>query len=433
MRSPRAVRQRASRMHRRRGPFSLLGPGLISGASDDDPSGIATCIQVGAQHGLSLLWTLFLTIPMMVAIQEISARVGRVTGHGLSSLMSRHYPRGLLIPFVGLLVVTNAITLGADVAGMASAVRLLVGGPVVLYALLLAALSVALEIFVPYRAYVRALKWLTLVLLAYVAVAFAVRVPWAEALRHTLLPSLERPWRTSVAGLVAMMGTTVSPYLFFWQSSEEVDDQRVTPGDRALLNAPGQAPAEFRRIRADTWTGMIASNVISWFIVLSGAATLHGRGSVGTLSPGEAAQALEPVAGRFAATLFSIGIVGTGLIALPVLAGSAAYAVGDALGWRTGLEHRPRRAKAFYAVIALATLGGMVLPLVGVRPIAALFWSAVLNGVVAGPLMAAILVLASNPRVMGRFAVRGGLRWAGWAATVIMLLAALALLLPGGS
>ncbi len=414
----------------RRNFLTALGPGLITGASDDDPSGIATYSQVGARFGFGLLWTMAFSYPLMVAIQEICARVGRVTGRGLAGNIRQHYSAALLYPVVGLMIVANVINLGADIGAMGAAMGLLVGGPSVLYATAFAALSVVLQILLPYSRYVNVLKWLTLALFAYVATVFAVHVPWGAALRSTLLPHLELR-KAYVTGLIAVLGTTISPYLFFWQASEEAEEEKNAPAEHPLKHDPSQALEQFARIRLDTYVGMAFSNLVAFFIILTTAATLHAHGVTPIDTAAQAATALRPVAGKFASLLFSMGIIGTGLLAIPVLAGSAAYAVGEALQWPTGLERKPHRAKAFYAVLALATALGLAMNYVHFDPIQALFWSAVINGVIAVPLMVVIMVMTVDPRVMGRFTLPHGLRVMGWVGTVAMFAAALGLLFTG--
>jgi NRAMP (natural resistance-associated macrophage protein)-like metal ion transporter len=419
----RSARTRAGAGRSARGILTALGPGLITGASDDDPSGIATYSQVGARFGFAMLWTLLFSYPLMAAIQEICARIGRVTGHGIAGNMRRHHPRALLYPVVGLMVVANVINLGADLGGMGAAVSLLIGGRAEIHAAVLAAVSLLLQVLLPYSKYVNVLKWLTLALFAYVATVFAVHVPWAEALRATVLPAVHFG-RDYLTGLIAVLGTTISPYLFFWQASAEAEEEEDAPGEQPLRRAPGQAREQLHRIRLDTYVGMAFSNLVAFFIMLTTAATLHAHGVTNIGTAAQAAEALRPLAGRFGSLLFSAGIVGTGLLAIPVLAGSAAYAIGETLGWPTGLERKPHEAKAFYGVLALATALGLGMILLHFDPIRALFWSAVINGVLAGPLMIVILVMSADRGVMGRFTVPRGLRVMGWLAAIVMLLAA---------
>jgi Mn2+/Fe2+ NRAMP family transporter len=401
----------------------VMGPGLITGASDDDPSGIATYSQVGAQFGYGLGWTLLFTYPLMCAIQQISAEIGRVTGQGLAGNLRRHMPGWLLYVLVSLLMLANVVNLGADLGAMAAGVNLLVGGPVRAYVFVFATASVLLQVFVRYSLYVTWLKWLTLSLFAYVATVFVVHVPWGHAAHAILLPRLH--WSASVlTSVVAVFGTTISPYLFFWQAQEEVEAEQENPRARPLRVAPEEAPRELERIRLDTYVGMGFSNLIALFIVMTAAATLHLHGVTDIQTSAQAAEALRPIAGRFAFLVFTAGIVGTGMLAVPVLAGSAAYALGEARRWPVGLARLPGQAKKFYATIAAATLVGAALNYSPIDPIRALFWSAVVNGVVAVPVMVAMMVLAARPVVMGRFTLGVGLRVMGWLATAAMAVAA---------
>lgn len=404
--------------------WQKLGPGLITGASDDDPSGIGTYSQVGAQFGYTMLWTMIFSYPLMSAIQEISARIGRVTGQGIAGNMRKYYPRWLTYTIAGLLVIANVINLGADIGAMGAALKLLIGGSALLYSALFVLSSVLLQVFVPYAKYVKFLKWLTLVLFAYVGTVFVVRVPWAEALRGTFFPEIEFK-ADYFSGLIAVLGTTISPYLFFWQASEEVEEILSNPEEDALKQAPIQAKAQIGRIKADTYLGMGFSNLIAFFIILTAAVTLHAQGKTDITSAAQAAEALRPVAGNFAFLLFTVGIIGTGLLALPVLAGSAAYAVSGALNWRwASLERTASQAKRFYSILAISTLIGLGLNFTPIDPIKALFWAAVINGVLAGPVMIVIMLMATNPRLMGEFIISRRLRITGWLATVVMLIAA---------
>ncbi|WP_051038789.1 NRAMP family divalent metal transporter [Chamaesiphon minutus] len=400
-----------------------LGPGLITGASDDDPSGIGTYSQVGAQFGYAMLWTMLFSYPLMAAIQEISARIGRVTGHGIAGNMHRYYPRWLTYIIAGLLVIANVINLGADISAMGAALKLLIGGSAALYETIFAITCLLLQIFVPYAKYVNFLKWLTLVLFAYVATVFVVHVPWREALHATFVPSIEFKAQY-LAGIIAVFGTTISPYLFFWQASEEVENIERAPNENALRDAPQQAPKQLGRIKADTYIGMGISNLIAFFIILTAAVTLHAHGKTDIQSSAQAAEALRPVAGEFAYALFTAGIIGTGLLAVPVLAGSAAYAVSGVFGWPASLEYKALQAKRFYGVLAVATLLGLSLDFTPIDPIKALFWAAVINGVLAGPVMVVIMLMATNPAVMGQFTLSRRLRLTGWLATAVMLIAA---------
>jgi len=405
-----------------------LGPGLVTGAADDDPSGIGTYSQAGAQFGFELLWSLLLTYPLMTAIQLISARIGRVTGKGLASNMRTHYPPWLLYSTVALLTIANVINIAADLSAMGAAVKLLLHGPQEFYVVCLGGVSVVLQIFVPYDRYARLLKWTALTLLAYVAVALIVPVPWHEVGRAIVLPhiQLNAAYLTTV---IAVLGTTISPYLFFWQASQEVEELRAAPNQRPLRIMPHQAPAQLRRISVDTWVGMGVSNIIAFFITLTAAATLHMH-HIDVKTSADAARALEPVAGHFAYVLFALGIIGTGLLALPVLAGSAAYAAAGTFRWRNSLALRLGVAPEFYGVIALATIGGVAITFMHFDPIRALYWSAVINGVTAVPIMFVMMLMAGSRRIMGEFAVRGVLAWGGWLATSVMVIAAMGVLVP---
>ena len=411
--------------------LQVMGPGLITGASDDDPSGIATYSQAGAQFGYSLGWTLFLTWPLMCAIQEISARIGRVTGVGIAGALVRNYPRWVVWLIVGPLVIANVINLGADIGAMAAALKLLIDGPTFAYVIGFGVISAGLEIFMRYSRYVSALKWMTLSLFAYVGVALVAGVPWGEVGYHLVVPniSLKGDYLTVV---VAVLGTTISPYLFFWQASEEVEETKEREHAKPLRRDPSQSAKEFHRIRIDTYVGMAFSNAIALFIVITTAATLHVHGVTDIQSSSQAAEALRPIAGPFAFAVFALGIIGTGLLALPVLAGSAAFAVGEAASWHVGLSRKVSRAKGFYAVIALATAAGVALNLLPIDPIKALFWSAVINGLVAVPVMVLIMIIASRPSIMGRFRLPIPLKMIGWAATGVMAAAAVGMLATFG-
>jgi NRAMP (natural resistance-associated macrophage protein)-like metal ion transporter len=408
--------------------WSALGPGLITGASDDDPSGIATYSQAGAQFGFAICWTMLLTYPLMAAIQEISARIGRTTGRGIAGNIARCYPDWLLHIMVALLVIANTINIGADLGAMGDAVNFLVGGPQALYIVMLAAICATLQIFVSYTRYAATLRWLTLALFSYFATVLTVEVPWREVARGLFIPTLSADvafWTT----VVAVFGTTISPYLFFWQASQEAENLREDPGRTSFKAAPKQFPREVERIRIDTYLGMAFSNLVALAIIVTTAATLHVSGITDIQTSAEAAKALEPVAGRFASVVFALGILGTGLLAVPVLAGAAGYALGEALKWPVGLARQPGRAKRFYATIALATMAGAGLNFIPISPIKALFWSAVINGVVAVPVMVIMMLMVRNSKVMGKFPVKGTLGYVGWAATGAMALASLGMFL----
>jgi NRAMP (natural resistance-associated macrophage protein)-like metal ion transporter len=403
-------------------PLRRLGPGLITGAADDDPSGIATYSQAGAQFGFAMLWTVVFTLPLMTAIQAISARIGHVTGRGLAANIKHAFPRPVLLAVVGLLLVANTLNIAADIAAMAEALRLVVGGPSHVYAVTFGLLCLVLQVFLPYRRYVAGLKWLTLALLAYVGVALLVQLDWREVAARLLWPGLPAS-RDVLLTVVAVFGTTISPYLFFWQAAQEVEDHDGRPRTAA------QVRRHLRHIGTDTAVGMAFSNAIAFFIILATAATLHAAGLTQIRTSAEAAQALRPVAGDAAFLLFALGIVGTGLLAVPVLAGSAAYAVAEAAGWRGSLALRLEQGegRGFYGVIAVATLGGVALCFTPVDPVRELFWAAVLNGVIAVPIMAVTMLVAGRRDVMGPHVVGGRLRALGWAATAAMAAVVLAL------
>jgi NRAMP (natural resistance-associated macrophage protein)-like metal ion transporter len=405
----------------------IMGPGLITGASDDDPSGIATYSQVGAQFGYGLAWTLLFSYPLMVGIQEISACIGRVTGHGIAGNLRRHYPAWLSRSLVALLLVTNIINLGADLGAMGAALKLLIAGPALLYVFVFGVLSATLEIFTRYARYVSVLKWLCMALFSYVICVFVIDVPWAEVGTALILPRFSSN-PAYVMAVVAVLGTTISPYLFFWQAEQEVEDEKERPGAYPLIDTPEQAKSEFSRIRLDTSIGMLISNAIALCIVVTTAATLHAHGITNIQTSSDAAEALRGVAGHFAFAVFAAGIVGTGLLTLPVLSGSAAYAVGELFGWRVGLARRPMRAKAFYGVIAAATATGVALNFSSIDPVKALYWSAVLNGIVAVPVMIAMMHLSMRRDIMGRYTLPMTLRILGWGATLAMAATVLAML-----
>jgi NRAMP (natural resistance-associated macrophage protein)-like metal ion transporter len=405
--------------------LQTLGPGLITGAADDDPSGIATYSQIGMQFGLGMLWTALFSFPLMSAIQEICARLGRITGAGLAACMNKRFPKPLVVALVGLLCVANIFNLGADVVAMGAVTQLLIGGHPAFYSVVFGAISLLLQIFIPYRKYVKYLKWLTLSLLAYFATAFVVHVPWPKVLQATFIPSLQ--WNSAYwTAVVAMLGTTISPYLFFWQTSQETEELRARKNEAALKRTPWQALRQFRRIATDTRIGMAFSNLVAFVIILTAAVTLHEPGSTGKiLSAADAANALRPVAGRFAFALFALGIVGTGLLAVPVLAGSAGYAVSELFHWRASLRRKAREVPQFYTLIFLATVIGVSLNFVGLDAIKALYWSAVFNGLTAAPLMVVLMKLSNDPKIVQQFRLPPYLRGLGWLATIVMISASL--------
>jgi len=410
------VKRRASGAKRL---LRMLGPGLVTGASDDDPSGIGTYSQVGAQFGYGLLWTMLISYPLMAAIQEISARIGRVTGCGIAANLRKSYPKPLLYAVLVAVAVANIFNLGADLGAMGDATHLLVPGKVSVFVVGFGVASLISILFVPYSTYVKYLKWLTLSLFAYVGVILFVHVSWGNVARATLIPHVQLT-KESLTALAAVLGTTISPYLFFWQASQEVEEVRNNRGEKALKRAPAQAEAQMGRIRLDTYLGMALSNLVAFFIILTAASTLYAHGITQISTSAEAATALKPLAGRFAFALFACGIVGTGLLAVPVLAASAAYGIGEAGRWNVSLERTPKQAAPFYAVICTATILGLSLNFLHIDPVKALFWAAVVNGLVSAPLMAVIMTIASSRKVMGKFVIGPYLRSVGWIATAVM-------------
>ena len=409
-------------------PLARIGPGLITGVADDDPSGIATYSQAGAQFGLNMLWTMPLAYPLMSAIQLMCATIGRVTGKGLAANIRKAFPQSVLRIVVLLLLIANTLNIAADVAAMGEVAQLVSGVDRHLMTAVFVFVTLALQIFVPYHRYVQFLKWLTLSLLAYAAVLFTVHVPWAEVARRTVWPRFTLN-SDAAAMIVGVFGTTISPYLFFWQTSEEVEDMHADHNAAPLKRDAGKAKPELKRIKWDTWSGMFYSDLTAFFIVLATAATLHASGVTNVDTAAKAADALKPLAGNFAYVLFTLGILGVGLIGVPVLAGSAAYALSETMGWREGLEKKPRNARGFYGVIAVSVLSGLAIQYSPISPMKALFWSAVINGVVAVPLMAVIIILASKKSVMGNFTVSGTIVILGWIATAVMGAAAVRMLL----
>lgn len=410
----------------RRSLFNLLGPGLITGAADDDPSGIATYSQAGAQTGFGLLWTVFLTTPFMAAIQIISARIGAVTGRGIVANARTIYPRPLVLGLVALLCGANIINIAADLAAMGEALQMLIGGPAHVYAAAFGLFCLVLEVFISYRRYAPYLKFLTLVLFAYVAAAFSVRVPWDQVLAATLLPHLSSDaddWFL----VVAILGTTISPYLFFWQAAEEVEEDNLKHL-RSFSRSPQRAKARLTDISIDTWIGMALSNAVAFFIIVTTASTLHASGVTDIQTASQAAEALRPIAGPFTFFVFAAGIIGTGLLAVPVLGGSAAYAVADAFGWRSSLELNVLEARGFYLILGGATSLGILLAFSGIDPIKLLLWSAVINGIAAAPIMGMMMGIVTSRRVLGDYTVKTWLAWAGWGATLLMGLTVIALI-----
>jgi NRAMP (natural resistance-associated macrophage protein)-like metal ion transporter len=407
-----------------------LGPGLITGAADDDPSGIATYSQAGAQFGFNMLWTVLFTYPLMVGIQMVSARLGYFTGKGLAANVKAVFPRPVLYGIVGLLLIANTINIAADIAAMGEALRLLLGGSAHLYSVCFGVLCLVLQVYLRYETYVRYLKWLTLALLSYVAVIFTIHVPWGTVIAELVVPRLVMDHNT-ITMIVAVFGTTISPYLFFWQAAQEMEDLRAinarNGGTSGLPHTSEVARRQMRRIRWDTYVGMGFSNLIAFFIILSTAATLHAAGVVDIQTSAQAAEALRPLGGATAFLLFSLGIIGTGMLAVPVLAGSAAYAVSESFDWQSGMDRKLPEALGFYGIIGIATIGGVALTFTHLDPVRALLWSAEINGIIAVPIMAVMMILASREDVMGTFVIRPRLRRLGWIATGVMAVTVVAM------
>ncbi len=409
--------------------FKRIGPGFITGAADDDPSGVATYSQTGAQFGYSQLWIALFATPLMIGIQEMCGRIGLVTGRGLAAVIKTRYGKPVLFGTVALLLVANTVNIGADLGAMASSAEMVFGGSFAVWLLGMAAIILLLEIFVSYKVYSRYLKYLTLSLFAYVATAFIVKQDWSVILRSTLIPTFVVS-REYFFNLIAILGTTISPYLFFWQASEE-NEEEIAKGKMKDMDegAPKISGKDIKKMRFDTATGMVFSNVIMFFIIATTAATLGHSGIVNIGTATEAAAALRPLAGPFTAMLFALGIIGTGLLAVPVLAGSASYAVAETLGWRSGLYRKFKDAHGFYGVITIATLVGMMVNFSAVPPFRMLYYSAALNGIIAPVLMTVIMLIAGNKKIMGRHANGRLAKTVGWIGTAIMYAASLALFL----
>ena len=404
--------------HKSKSFLSRLGPGLVTGAADDDPSGIGTHSQIGAQFGYALSWTFVLSFPLLFVIQTVAAEIGCVSGRGIAANLRRHYPRAVLYGAIALLLVANVINLGADLNAMGASLQMLIGGNIWLYTAIFGIVSIMLEVFINYRSYASILKWTTLSLFAYVAVAAVAHVPWGHALRSLVVP--EFSWTAAYAtGFVAILGTTISPYLFFWQAAQEIEEERRTHA-KPLMVVPKRAGAELKRIRNDTLVGMAISTIVSLAIVFATAATLHANGTTDIESAAQAAEALRPIAGNLAFALFALGVIGTGLLAVPVLAGSAAYAISEMFGLEPTLDAKLRRARVFYGVIAATTLAGASLSSLGINPIKALYWTAIVNGVLAAPLMAMMMLIVRNPKAMGTLTLSRQMTIWGWSATLLM-------------
>ncbi|WP_296679972.1 NRAMP family divalent metal transporter [Novosphingobium sp.] len=406
-----------------RSALEVLGPGLVTGAADDDPSGIGTYSQVGAQFGYAMAWTMFFGFPLLASIQAICARIGATTGRGIAQNLRRHYPPAVLRVVVVMLLVANVINLGADLGAMGEVLALIMPGPVLAYTALFGLVSVVLEVFVSYNRFASILRWATLSLFAYVGVVFVAHVPWGIAIRSIVVPQLALD-RAQAMALVAIFGTTISPYLFFWQAGQEVEEQHRRHIKPLHVSPRRVAGIELKRIRTDTLVGMGFSHLVALFIIIATAATLHANGVRDIESAAQAAEALRPIAGEFAFALFALGIIGTGMLAVPILAGSAAYAVSETFGWTEGLDRKPREAKAFYGVIAAATVGGVALNLTGIDPMKALYWAAVVNGLLAPPLMVITMLIAQNRKVMGKLTIGRGLAFGGWLSTAVMWIVA---------
>ncbi len=417
-------------MQRERNPvkrfFLVLGPGLITGASDDDPSGIGTYAVAGASFGFATLWTALLSFPLMAAMQIICSRIGQVSGQGLAGVLRRHYPRWVLYPSVAALVTANTVNVGADIGAIAAAINLLVPVPIIAMIIPIALSIIVLQVWGSYRFIANTFKWLALALLAYIGAALFARPDGAEVLKNTFVPTIKLD-KDFIALLVAILGTTISPYLWFWQSNQEVEEE-ISMGRTTIAARKGVTTAEKKYSAVDTAIGMFSSNLVMYFIILTTAATLFASGNTDINSAADAAEALRPLAGSGATILLAVGLIGAGLLAIPVLSGSAAYAVSESFGWRYGLDRKPGRAKQFYGVIAASTLIGMLINFVGINPISALFWTAVVNGVIAPPLLVVIMLIANNPKIMGDDRNGPITNALGWLTAAVMGVAAVALL-----
>ena len=405
--------------------FKVLGPGVITGASDDDPSGIGTYAQVGASLGFASLWTALFSFPLMATMQYICAKIGMVSGRGLAGVLRRHYPRPLLYVAVCALLLANTVNAGADIGAIAAAIDLLVPIPIPALIIPIGLVILALQIWGSYRLIAGVFKWLALALVAYIASALFARPDLGAVLRGTFVPTF-RLDATFLMTLVAILGTTISPYLFFWQASQEVEEE-VSMGRARLWQRRGASDSELRYAALDVNIGMFFSNLVMYFIILATAATLFTAGQTDVATATDAAKALEPLAGRAASLLLATGLIGAGFLAVPILTGSSAYAVAEAFGWQHGLDRKPRRAKQFYAVIIAATVAGMLMDLLNIDPIKALFYTAVLNGLIAPPIMALVMLISNNRSIMGARANNRLINLLGWFATAVMALAALAL------
>ena len=411
--------------------FRILGPGLVTGASDDDPSGIATYSIAGAVHGYLFLWTAVITFPLMAAIQLVCARIGLVTGRGLAGTVRQHYPRPLIAGACLILLVANVFNIAADLGGMAEAAAMLTGLPALPFVVVFGVGITVITVYTSYATFAQTLKWLTAVLFAYVAAAFLAHPHWPAVLMATVVPDFH--WtRRFVSTLVGILGTTISPYLFFWQATQEVEEEKRR-GKKTIAQRRGATLHELADARLDVNTGMFFSNLVMYFIILATASTLHRAGVQDIETARQAAEALRPLAGDAAYVLFAMGLVGTGLLAIPVLAGSASFAVAELFAWRAGLDLKPHSARRFYLVFASAMAGGIALSLLGANAMRTLFFSAVLNGLLAPPLMVLVMMVGGNRKIMGEHVNGFWLRLLGWTATAIMTAAALAFFLTWGS
>jgi NRAMP (natural resistance-associated macrophage protein)-like metal ion transporter len=408
-----------------------LGPGLITGASDDDPSGIGTYSQAGAALGYATLWTAVVTLPLMIVIQHICAKIGMVSGEGLAGVLKRNYSKKLLYPAVIGLVIANTINVGADISAIAAAINMFVPIPISTMVIPIAIMIVILQVWGSYRMMVKVFKWLTLSLFAYVIAAFMAKPDWHEVIRSTFVPQIQFT-SEYITTIVAILGTTISPYLFFWEASEEVEDEKAE-GRTTLAEREGATDAEMKKEKIDTIVGMIFCNVVFYFVIVSAGATLHANGQTTIQSATEAAQALRPLAGDLATVLFGIGLIGAGFLAIPVLTGSAAYAVAETFDWPSGLDEMPRHAMKFYGIIAVSTFVGISIDFIGINPISALYWTAVINGVVAPPLLVLVMLVSNNKSIMGDRTNGRFTNIVGWFATVIMFAAAIAMFVTWGS
>jgi NRAMP (natural resistance-associated macrophage protein)-like metal ion transporter len=405
---------------------SALGPGLVTGASDDDPSGIGTYSMAGAAFGYSTLWTAIVTLPFMAVVQYLCAKIALVTGRGLAGVLRANYPRGVVYPAVGCLLVANTINAGTDIAAIAAGINLLVPVPIIALILPIAAAIVALQAWCNYRIISSIFKWLTLSLFAYIAAAFLAKPDWPRVLHASFVPEMrfEREYLTT---LVAILGTTISPYLFFWQASQEIEEE-ISNGKTTIAQRKGTNAAQLKRVKVDTITGMAFSNIVFYFVILACASTLNASGHVQIQSAADAAQALRPLAGDMATSLFAIGLVGAGFLAVPVLTGSSAYAVAETFGWKYGLDKPPPHAWRFYTVIAISTLIGVIVDFTGIDPMRALFWTAVINGLLSPPMLVLVMLVSNNRKIMGKNVAGAFENVVGWLAALLMLVAALAML-----